>query len=484
MDKKANASTVSVNAGQGKPIPAADAGTPASAGNAVADKGEGNAERGQFRPVLTVMDMVVYGLIYMVPIAPMAIYGGVFQSSHGMPALAYIIGFAAVLFSVFSFGNMIRRFPSSGSIFTYASHIMGPRMGFLTGWLMLLQYLISPTLMFIIAGTAMNGFVPAVPVWGWCLIFWAFVAVVSLRGMETTMVVNRLALVAEIIILGLFMVLGIAYIVQHPATSGFTAMALFNPEKFNFANTMSAVSLAVLSYVGFGCIATLTQEAKDERKGPPRAMMIMALLLVVLFAGQCYIATCIDPTGAVFASDPDNGFYLVAQMVAGPWLAVLCAIAVALSQGVFTALVAQTSVSLILYSMAKEGTLPAKLGTLKKGTNLPLVANIFVLALSVALIFIMAPLGMNMVAKVGNFGALSTYVVLNLCVIVLCWFKERGYRQVFTHLLFPALGAIICFGILVSLGALPLIIGVVWLVIGMVYYTVMRRVTHRVPSMG
>ncbi len=438
-----------------------------------------NEDRGSFRATLSVPDMVVYGLIYMVPIAPMAIYGGVFQSSHGMPALAYIIGFAAVLFSVLSFGIMIQRFPSSGSIFTYSSRIMGPRMGFLTGWLMLLQYLISPTLMYIIAGTAMNGFIPAVPVWGWCLIFWAFVVVVSLRGMETTMVVNRLALIAEIIILGLFMVLGIMYIANHPATSGFTVQALFNPDEFNFVDTMSAVSLAVLSYVGFGCIATLTQEAKDERKGPPRAMMIMAVMLLVLFAGQCYIATCIDPTGAVFANNPDNGFYIVAQMISGPWLAVLCAVAVALSQGVFTALVAQTSVSLILYSMAKEGTLPSRLGTLKKGTNLPLTANIFVLVLSFALIFIMAPLGMNMVAKVGNFGALSTYVILNLCVICLCWFKDKARHQLFRHLLFPAMGAIICFGILASLGALPLVIGVVWLAIGLVYYTIMCRVTHR-----
>ncbi len=141
-----------------------------------------------FTRTLTVFDMVVYGLISMVPIAPMAIYGGVFQASNGMPTLAYIIGFAAVLFSVFSFGIMIRLFPSSGSIFTYASHIMGKAMGFLTGWLMLLQYLVTPTLMYIIAGTALHGFIPQVPVWGFCLMFLAFVAAVSLRGMKTTMV--------------------------------------------------------------------------------------------------------------------------------------------------------------------------------------------------------------------------------------------------------------------------------------------------------
>lgn len=437
-----------------------------------------------FHPTLTVFDMVVYGLISMVPIAPMAIYGGVFQASNGMPALAYLIGFIAVLFSVFSFGIMIQHFPSSGSIYTYASHIMGKGMGFLTGWLMLLQYLITPTLMYIIAGTALHGFIPAIPIWGWCLIFWAFVAVVSLRGMKTTMVVNRIALVAELIILGIFVVLGIAYITQHPATSGFTATALFNPDKFNFGDTMSAVSLAVLSYVGFGCIATLTQEAKDEKQGPPRAMLIMALALVVLFAGQCYIATCIDPSGSVFAHNPDNGFYLVAQMIAGPWLAIACAVAVALSQGVFTALVSQTSVALILFSMAKGGSLPAKLGTLKKGTNLPLVATIFVLALSLALIFVMEPLGMNMVAKVSNFGALATYTILNLCVIWFCWFQLKEHRKIFTRLIFPALGAIICFVILISLGTLPLVVGGIWIVLGIVYYCVVRFGMHRNITLG
>ncbi len=440
-----------------------------------------------FTRTLTVFDMVVYGLISMVPIAPMAIYGGVFQASNGMPTLAYIIGFAAVLFSVFSFGIMIRLFPSSGSIFTYASHIMGKAMGFLTGWLMLLQYLVTPTLMYIIAGTALHGFIPQVPVWGFCLMFLAFVAAVSLRGMKTTMVVNRIALVAELVVLGIFVVLGVCYVVTHPATSGFTATALVDPAHFDLGGTMSAVSLAVLSYVGFGCIATLTQEAVDEKQGPPKAMLIMALILVVLFAGQCYLATCIDPTGASFANDPDNGFYVVAQMVAGPWLAILCAIAVALSQGVFTALVSQTSTALIIYTMAKGGSLPKRLGTLKEGTNLPLAATVFVLALSLVLVLIMAPLGVSEVAKVSNFGALATYAILNVCVIWYCWFtrKERkGPKAVLMHLVFPLAGALICLGILVSLSTVALVVGAAWIVVGIGYYCVVRFGLHRDITMA
>ena len=87
-----------------------------------------------FKATLTVKDMVVWGLITMVPISPMAVYGGVFADSGGMPTLAFIIGFVAVLFSVFSFGIMIQHFPSSGSIFTYVSHVFGKMPGFIAGW--------------------------------------------------------------------------------------------------------------------------------------------------------------------------------------------------------------------------------------------------------------------------------------------------------------------------------------------------------------
>lgn len=456
-------------------------------GTAPAAQGASGGGHDPFKRTLTVFDMVVYGLISMVPIAPMAIYGGVFEASNGMPALAYLIGFVAVLFSVFSFSIMIRRFPSSGSIFTYATHVMGKMMGFLTGWLMLLQYLVTPTLMYIIAGTALHGFVPEVPVWAWCLLFLAFVAVVSLRGMKTTMVVNRIALGAELVILGIFVGLGIHYVLAHPATSGFTATALVDPARFDLGGTMSAVSLAVLSYVGFGCIATLTQEADNEKQGPPRAMLIMALILVVLFAGQCYLATCIDPTGASFAHDPNNGFYLVAQIVGGPWLAIACAVTVALSQGIFTALVSQTSTALILYSMAKGGSLPKRLGTLKKGTNLPLAATVFVLGLSLVLVFVMGPLGVNTVAKVSNFGALATYAILNLCVVRYCWFqaKERkGAKALFMHLVFPLAGALVCLGILASLSTVALVVGAVWIVVGVVYYCVVKYGLHRDVKMA
>ena len=435
-----------------------------------------------FKATLTVKDMVVWGLITMVPISPMAVYGGVFADSGGMPTLAFIIGFVAVLFSVFSFGIMIQHFPSSGSIFTYVSHVFGKMPGFIAGWLMLLQYLVSPAMVYLIAAIAIHSMLPDIPILVLCFGFLAIVAIVSLIGMKTAMVVNKVALVAQLVILALFVVFGIMFVVQHPESASFSPENLFNP-------TMSAVSLAVMSYVGFGAIATLTQEAKDPKHGPSRAMMVMAVLLCVLYVLQCFIATCIDPSGAAFAGNTDNAFYVVAKMAAGPWLMIVCAVGVALAQGVFTAIAQQNSIAFVMFTMAKGGCLPKFMAKMDKRTNSPLNAVLFIIALSIVLtlVFQFSGIDMNTVVKISNFGALSTYTLLNLAVIVFCWFqlKERkGAKALLMHLVFPALGALVCFAIMLSVGEVALVVGVAFIVLGILYYLVLTKVLHREINLG
>ena len=454
---------------------------PAATGSGTPAQGDSN---GGFKRTLTMFDLVIYGLISMVPIAPFSIYASVFDASGGMPALTYLIALAAMIFTVFSFGMMIKKFPSSGSIFTYATHGIGKPVGFIAGWLMLLQYLVNPTLCYIMAALALNQYVPQIPVWGWCLMFLAFVTIVALRGMKTTMVVNRIALVGELIVLALFLGFGIAFIFAHPETSGFTATAFINPEKFNMGDMMSAVSLAAFSYVGFGCIAMLTQESKDGAKGPSRAMIIMILLLGGLFVATCYVATCIDPTGQIFAHNENNGFYLVAQHVAGPWLGIVCAVAVALAQGLFTGLVNEVSVARLLYIMGKKGSMPKRLGQMNQKSGVPVVATVFVSAVSLVLLPILLFLGMDEVAKVSNFGALSTYFILNITVISYYWIKVKDHSQVWRALICPIIGALVVGAILCSLGWIAQLVGVIWIVLGIIYYLVSTRVLHHDMSMG
>lgn len=432
-----------------------------------------------FKRNLTVFDMVIYGLIFMVPIATFSLFGGVSNASGGMPALAYLVAFVAMIFTVLSFGMMINTFPSSGSIYTYTTKSIGKGIGFIAGWLMLLQYLCSPDMVFTMAAEALNSYVPQIPVWGWCVIFLAVVFFIASRGMKTTMLVNRIALVFEFIVLGMFVVFGVIYIVTHPATSGFSLTALFNPVTFNAQGMLGAASLAVFSFVGFGCVATLTDEAKDEHHGPSRAMLIMVVILVIIFALTCYIATCIDPSGAICRGNEDNGFYLIAELVGGTWFGVVCAVAVALAQGLFTGLVGVVSVSRILYVMGKSGSLPFALSKINEKRQVPIVATTFVALLSLVLLPFFLTIGMEGLAKVVNFGALSTYILLNLCVIVWFWIRKKDHSNPLRMLIFPILGALIPLAVFLSLDTTAKIIGCAWIIVGIIYYLIMTKGLHR-----
>ena len=192
----------------------------------------------------------------------------------------------------------------SGSVYGYTSRGINKPVGFVTGWTMLLDYLLVPTLLYVVAAQAMSGIVPEVPALIWGILFVAINTFVNIRGIELTVIVDRVAVVLEILCLGVFVVMGALWIATDPLSNGFTIQPFYNPKTFNPGLVMSAVSLGVLSFLGFDGIATLSEEAKDAKKGPSKAMVGSLLIVGFLFMLQTYIAGCISPDGACSRTIP------------------------------------------------------------------------------------------------------------------------------------------------------------------------------------
>src|SRR5689334_17093117 len=176
---------------------------------------------------LSFADLLVYGLVFMVPIAPFGIFGSVFQASGGMVALAYVIGMVAMAFTAGSYAQMSQAFPMAGSVYTYAGRGIAQPVGFLAGWMVLLDYVLVPGLLYLIAGVAMNSIVSAVPVWAWIAIFVVLNTVVNYLGIEMTARINRIMLAAELVVLAIFLVVGIVALVGR-AGRGFDFTPLYN----------------------------------------------------------------------------------------------------------------------------------------------------------------------------------------------------------------------------------------------------------------
>src|SRR3982751_6328785 len=154
-------------------------------------------------------DLLIYGLIFMVPIAPFGIFGSVFSGSGGMVALAYAIGMVAMMFTALSYAQMVRAFPMAGSVYSYVGRGIAPPAGFLAGWVILLDYVLVPGLLYLVASVAMSSLVPSVPVWLWLVAFVLLNTAVNYLGIQMTARVNKLMLIAELIILAIFLVVGL-----------------------------------------------------------------------------------------------------------------------------------------------------------------------------------------------------------------------------------------------------------------------------------
>ncbi len=219
--------------------------------------------RQELRRSLTFTDLLVYGLIFMVPIAPFGIFGSVFQASGGMVALAYAIGMLAMIFTANSYAQMAKAFPMAGSVYTYAGRGIAAPVGFLSGWMILLDYILVPSLLYLIASLAMNSLVSSVPVWLWLLLFVVLNTVVNYPGIEMTARITKLMLVAELIVLAIFLVIGAVAVAQGKG-NGFSFDAFYNSDTFSYSLLFGAVSVAVLSFLGFDGISTLAEESRQQ----------------------------------------------------------------------------------------------------------------------------------------------------------------------------------------------------------------------------
>src|SRR5487761_308698 len=110
------------------------------------------------RRSLTLWDLVLYGVIVVQPVAPMSVFGVLTDRSHGYAVTTILIAMVAMLFTAISYGRMARVYPSAGSAFTYVGQEINPALGYITGWGMVMDYLLNPMICIIWCSKAAQNF--------------------------------------------------------------------------------------------------------------------------------------------------------------------------------------------------------------------------------------------------------------------------------------------------------------------------------------
>lgn len=412
---------------------------------------------------LDMKDLLIYGLVFMVPTAPFSIFGGVFDISHGMVPLTYLLGFVAMLFTASSYQQMSQAFPVAGSVYAYVGRGLNGSLGFLAGWAILLDYMLIPTLLYVVGANAMAAVVPALPQQVWIVFFVVLNTVINLRGIQVTAHANRLFLYAQLMVLALFVVLA-AVAIQHGNNGGsWNLRPFYNPEAFSVPMIFSALSVAVMSFLGFDAISTLAEESRGGARAVGQATLLSLALVAALFVLQTWLAALLLPNLVRFPNEAasNNAFFEVGRLVAGPWLQIVIALTLAISAAVANSLVAQAATSRLLFAMARDGQLPRFLRSIHPVTRVPQRAIVLVAALS--LVLGLAFLGkIALLTSVCNFGALFAFLLLHVAV---AW-HFRGQGRFVLHGLVPLVGFVILAYVLYSTDRYAKYGGLVWLALG------------------
>src|SRR5260221_12632953 len=230
--------------------------------NAVDEGLEAFGYRQELHRSLSLFDLLVYGLVFIVPLAPLLNFGFVVHAAKGMVPLVYLVGLVAMLFTAQSYATMSREFPVAGSVYAYAGRGIGPRAGFLAGWVMLLDYLLLPTLVYVSCAVAMAVVLPGIPKPAWVIGLLGINTVINLLGIQTTASFNKLLLVIQLVFLAAFVALGLVALRNGVGGAHLPLAPFWNAATDSPALVFGARSLAAAPFLGFAALSTLSASAK------------------------------------------------------------------------------------------------------------------------------------------------------------------------------------------------------------------------------
>src|SRR5215472_9744874 len=446
----------------------------------------------RLRRTLTLTDLILYGVIVIQPVAPMSVFGVLSDRGRGHVVTAILIAMVAMLFTAISYGRMARAYPSAGSAFTYVAQEINPAMGYVTGWSMVMDYMLNPLICTVWCAGQASQFAPGVPAWAWKIFFVVVFTLLNIRGIKTSARINAgMALLMGMVVVAIFVAAARFIFGGAPHDSLYYSRPFYDPQTFTFAGLFGCTSIAVLTYIGFDGISTLSEEADNPRRNILLATVLTCLVIGILSAVEVYVAQLIWPASQPFP-DVNTAYSYVAGRA---WLPLFPIVGFTLLLANFgSGFGAQIGAARLLYGMGRSNALPRSFfGAVDEKHHVPR-NNVFLVG-AVALIgaFVLEivagyktyalgstawswPTFMKIMnggeayglgAEMLNFGALIAFMGVNAAAFLRYYIREQ--QKKFWNLIPPVVGFVICLVLWLNLSRPAKIAGVIWMAAGIAF---------------
>src|ERR1700683_2240824 len=425
----------------------------------------------RLKRALSLWNLIIIGIWIIQPIAPMGIFGVISNEAGGHVVTTILIAMVAMLFTTISYGKMARAYPSAGSAYTYVGREIHPALGYVTGWAMVMDYILNPLICTVICSELARNILPGVPYAALAVTFAGLFTVLNLRAIQTSARINESLAAGMMIVVVIFF----AFVIRslwglHSYGAEFFTQPFYDPRTFSFPGVFRGTSIAVLTYMGSDGISTLWEEAENPRRNILLATVLVCVITGVLSSLEVYAAQRVWGDKPFPADQVESAFPIVARQVGGFFLFHLLNFTILIAN-IGSGMGAQLAAARLLYGMGRSDALPRRFfGAIDARRRIPMnnVLLIGAIALTGAF-FISYERGVELL----NFGAFIAFMGVNAAAFVRYFLRAPEKR--WTNLAVPLAGFAICFFIWLHLSTLAKVAGGAWLAAGIVYGAVRTR---------
>lgn len=393
--------------------------------------------------------------------------------------LSFIIAGLACAFAAFTYAEFASLVPVSGSVYTYSYATLGEFIAWIIGWDLMLEYILAVSAVSVGWSGYFTSFlegigikIPAAltstPLEGGLINLPAFLIVMVITfllsiGVRESKWVNNLMVVLKLAVVALVILVGVFYVKPDNWTP-------FMP--FGFAGVGVAAAKVFFAYLGFDAVSTAAEETRNPASDLPKGILWSLGICTLLYIIVAAIVTGIVPF-LQFKGHEDAPVAYALQVAGQDWAAGIISVGavIGMMTVMLVMLYGQTRVG---FSMSRDGLLPKWMSNVHEKYRTPFGSTWF-FGLGCALLGGFVPLG-DLVDLV-NMGTLAAFVLISVAVVVLRKTQPdlpRKFRCPWVPVI-PALAVLFCLYLMFQLpGAAWERFGI-WLLIGLIVYFLYSR---------
>ncbi|KRM77919.1 APC family permease [Secundilactobacillus collinoides] len=406
--------------------------------------------------------------IFILPGTVAALYSG-----PGI-VLSFVLATLVCATAAMCYAEFSSALPVAGSAYSYGNIIFGEFIGWIIGWALVLEYMLSVAAVstgwsaYLIS--FLKGFGISIPkaltgsfdpAHGTYINIFAVVIVLAIsllltQGVKTTTRINNVIVVAKIAIIILFVVVGMFYV----KPSNWHPFLPYGPH-----GVMRGASLVFYAYLGFDCVSASAAEVKNPKKNMPIGIIGTLIICTVLYVAVAGVLTGMVSYTKLNVAAPVS---YALQLVNQNWVAGI--ISIGAMAGMFTMMLSMIySSSRLIYSIGRDGLLPKRLGKISDKHQVPTVS---LTAVTIVIAVMGGLVSLDRLTQLVNIGTLIAFTMMSIGVIPLRRrpdIKNDGFRVPWYPVL-PIISALLCIWMLSQLPAETWIVSGIWFAFGLVLY--------------